>query len=240
VRLIVEAPSWSRDRFSGNWDVVWYYTKIHLRITVISLVLGALIAFPLGIISYRWRRAYPPILSITNVLYTIPSLALFVILGAWFGLLTDNNLIVALAIYTLAILVRNIVEGLRAVPDHVKDAALAQGYTPLRRLFAVELPLAFPTILAGLRVATVSTVSLVSVGGIIGRGGLGFLFVRGYQLTVWTEMVAALGASVVLAIVLDVVLMAAGWAATPWTRATGGRLSTPRSLRAFGARRYAK
>jgi osmoprotectant transport system permease protein len=237
VRLIVEAPSWSRDRFSGNWDVVWYYTKIHLRITVISLVLGAVIAFPLGIISYRWRRAYPPILSVTNVLYTIPSLALFVILSAPFGLLSDNNLIVALAIYTLAILVRNIVEGLRAVPDHVKDAALAQGYTPLRRLFAVELPLAFPTILAGLRVATVSTVSLVSVGGLLGRGGLGFLFVRGYQLTIWTEMIAALGASVVLAIVLDAVLMGAGWAVTPWTRATGRR-SPVAALRAWTGRRF--
>jgi osmoprotectant transport system permease protein len=233
VRLILEAPSWSRDRFSGNWDVVWSYTKIHLRITVLALALGVALAFPLGIIGYRWRRAYPPILSITNVLYTVPSLALFVILAAPFGLLSDNNLIVALAIYTLAILVRNIVEGLRAVPDHVKDAALAQGYTPLRRLFAVELPLAVPTILAGLRVATVSTVSLVSVGGLLGRGGLGFLFVRGYQVTNWTEMIAALAASVVLAVVLDVVLMAAGRAATPWTRATGGRATMTGSLRAF-------
>ena len=150
--MIFAAPSWSGDQMSGNWDVLRYYTLDHLRITFLALGLGILVAFPLGLLGYRWRRIYAPILSVSNVLYSIPSLALLVLLGTVFGrILSDRPLIVTLAIYTLAILVRNLVEGLRAVPAEVKDAALAMGYTPRRRLFAVELPLALPAVVAGLQ-----------------------------------------------------------------------------------------
>jgi osmoprotectant transport system permease protein len=214
-------PSWSGFGIDGNWDVVWYWTLVHLRITVIALVLGAVVASPLGLAGYRWRRSYPAILGVSNVLYTIPSLSLIVLLGLGFGLglLNDKPLIVALAIYTLAILVRNLVEGLRAVPDPVIDAASGVGYTPLRRLLGVELPLALPAIFAGLRVAAVSTISLVSVGGVLGRGGLGFLFFEGYRRNRPTEIVAGIVASIVLAVVVDLVLVFSRWAMTPWARA---------------------
>jgi osmoprotectant transport system permease protein len=214
-------PSWSGFGVGGNWDVIWHYTVVHLRITLFALLLGAVIAFPLGLIGSRWRRTYPPILGVSNVLYTIPSLSLIVVLGIGFGLglLNDRPLIVALAVYTLAILVRNLVEGLRAVPDHVKEAALGMGYTPLRRLFAVELPLAVPAIIAGLRVAAVSTISLVSVGGVLGRGGLGFLFFEGYRRNRLTEIVAGIVASITLAVIFDVALVLSRRAMTPWMRA---------------------
>jgi osmoprotectant transport system permease protein len=220
VRL-TRPPSWSGFGYDGNWDVVWYYTVLHLRITVLALVLGALFAFPLGLAGYRWRQSYPPILGVSNVLYTIPSLSLIVVLGIGFGLglLNDKPLIVALSIYTLAILVRNLVEGLRAVPAHVKDAALGVGYTPTRRLFAVELPLAVPAIMAGFRVAAVSTISLVSVGGVLGRGGLGFLFFEGYRRNRTAEIIAGIVASVLLAVVVDVVLVISRRVLTPWIRA---------------------
>jgi osmoprotectant transport system permease protein len=222
--VIVAAPSWSGDQMSGNWDVLRYYALDHLRITFIALALGALVAFPLGIIGYQWRRSYPPLLSVTNVLYSIPSLALLVLLGAAFGeVLSDKPLIVTLAIYTLAILVRNLVEGLRAVPAEVKDAALAMGYTRRRRLFAVELPLALPAVFAGLRVATVSTVSLVSVGGAIGLGGLGFLFFHGYRRDLQTEIWAGIIVSIVLAGILDLLIVLLGRVLTPWTRKRAAR-----------------
>jgi osmoprotectant transport system permease protein len=222
--MIFAAPSWSGDQMSGNWDVLRYYTLDHLRITFIALTLGAVIAFPLGIVAYRWRRSYPPLLAVTNVLYSIPSLALLAILGSAFGqLLSDKPLIVTLAIYTLAILVRNMVEGLRAVPADVKDAALAMGYTQRRRLFAVELPLALPALVAGMRVATVSTISLVSIGGAVGLGGLGFLFFHGYRRDLQTEVWAGIITSVVLAVVLDLTIVLIGWLLTPWVRRRAAR-----------------
>jgi osmoprotectant transport system permease protein len=220
-RFPARPPSWSGFGFDGNWDVVWYWTVVHLRITVIALVIGAVVAFPLGLAGYRWRRSYPPILGVSNVLYTIPSLSLIVLLGLGFGLglLNDRPLIIALAIYTLAILVRNLVEGLRAVPAAVTDAAAGVGYTPVRRLLAIELPLAVPAVFAGLRVAAVSTISLVSVGGVIGRGGLGFLFFEGYRRERTSEIVAGLLATIVLALIVDLVLVLSRRALTPWIRA---------------------
>lgn len=218
-------PSWSGFGYDGNWDVVWHYTVAHLQITLLALALGALVAFPLGLVGYRWRRSYPVILGVSNVLYTIPSLSLIIVLGLGFGLglLNDKPLVVALAIYTLAILVRNLVEGLRAVQEPVKDAATGMGYTPTRRLLAVELPLALPAIMAGLRVAAVSTISLVSVGGVLGRGGLGFLFFEGYRRDRTAEIMAGLGASIVLAVVVDVTLVLARRAMTPWIRTRAAR-----------------
>jgi len=217
--VIFAAPSWSGDQMSGNWDVLWYYTLDHLRITLLVIGIGSIVAFPLGILSYRWRRAYPPVLAVSNTLYSIPSLALIVLLASLFGeVLSDKPLIVTLAIYTLAILVRNLVEGLRAVPPDVKDAALAMGYTERRRLFTIELPLAVPAIVAGLRVATVSTVSLVSVGGVVGLGGLGFLFFHGYRRDLNSEIWAGIIASVLLAVALDTLIVLGGKLLTPWAR----------------------
>ncbi len=206
------------DWLGRNLDVVLSDLQQHIEITLASLALGALVAFPVGLIAYRWRRSYPPILAITQVLYTIPSLALFVLLINAVGLGTEP-VIIGLAIYSLVILVRNLVEGLRGVPPEVTDAATAMGYRETRRLFAVELPLALPAIVAGLRVATVSTISLVSVGALIGTGGLGQLFIHGFQIDNPIEIWTGILLTVVLALIFDLLIVGGGRLLTPWTRA---------------------
>jgi osmoprotectant transport system permease protein len=212
--------NWSGRHLAGNWDVIWHYTGIHLRLTLIALLLGTVAAFVLAIACQRSPRIYPAVLATTNVAYTIPSLPLFIVLGTVLGvLLSDWPLIFGLAIYTLAILVRNIVEGLRNVPDHVRQAADAMGYRPLRRLLTVELPLAIPAVIAGLRVAAVSTISILTVGALIGRGGLGQLFRDGYLRDITIEVWAGVIAVVALALLVDVTLALIGRVLTPWTRA---------------------
>jgi osmoprotectant transport system permease protein len=201
-----------------NLDTVLEDLQEHVEIALIALLLGVLIAFPIGLIAYRWRVAYGPLLAVTQILYTVPSLALFVLLINITGL-GQEPVIIGLTIYSLVILVRNLVEGLRAVPREVIDAATAMGYRQTRRLFAVELPIAVPAIIAGLRVAAVSNISLVSVGALIGTGGLGQLFIHGFQIDnpieIWTGIVATL----LLALVVDLLIVGGGRLLTPWTRA---------------------
>jgi osmoprotectant transport system permease protein len=201
-----------------NIDTVLEDLSEHVQIAFIALVLGAAIAFPIGLIAYRWRPLYGPLLALTQILYTVPSLALFVLLINATGL-GQEPVIIGLTIYSLVILVRNLVEGLRSVPRDVIDAATAMGYRQTRRLFAVELPIALPAIVAGLRVAAVSNISLVSVGALIGTGGLGQLFIHGFQIDnpieIWTGIVVTL----VLALVVDLLIVSGGRLLTPWTRA---------------------
>jgi osmoprotectant transport system permease protein len=201
-----------------NFDVVLEDLQEHVEIALLALLFGVLIAFPLGLVAYRWRAAYGPLLALTQILYTVPSLALFVLLINATGL-GPEPVIIGLTIYSLVILVRNLVEGLRAVPKDVIDAATAMGYRQTRRLFAVELPIALPAIIAGLRVAAVSNISLVSVGALIGTGGLGQLFIHGFQIDnpieIWTGIVATL----LLAVVVDLLIVGGGRLLTPWTRA---------------------
>jgi osmoprotectant transport system permease protein len=201
-----------------NIDTVLEDTSEHIQIALIALVLGVLIAFPIGLIAYRWRALYAPLLALTQILYTVPSLALFVLLINATGL-GKEPVIIGLTIYSLVILVRNLVEGLRNVPPDVIDAATAMGYRQTRRLFAVELPIALPAIVAGLRVAAVSNISLVSVGALIGTGGLGQLFIHGFQIDnpieIWTGIVVTL----LLALVIDLLIVGGGRLLTPWTRA---------------------
>lgn len=180
--------------------------------------MGAAMALPLAYVSFRWPRTYPSILSLSNVLYAIPSVAMFVMLSPFLGFTNDKPVVVAMAVYTLVILVRNIVEGLRAVPAAVIDAATAMGYRPLRRFATVELPLALPGIIAGLRLATVSTISLISVAAVVGRGGLGRLFDDGFARDIDIEVWAGLGAIVVLALAMDLLIVGLGRLMTPWTR----------------------
>jgi osmoprotectant transport system permease protein len=210
--------NWNGHQLAGNWDVITHYSMQHLRLSLISLLLGVAAAAPLILIARRSRRAYSVILAVTNVLYAIPSLTLFLILATVLGLLNDKPIVVALALYTLTIIVRNTIEGLRAVSPYVVDAARAMGYRSTRRLVRVELPLAMPAIAAGLRVATVSTISLVSVAGIIGHGGLGQMFNDGFQRRIYVEVTAALVASIMLAVSLDLLLYIGQRAITPWAR----------------------
>ena len=201
-----------------NLDTVLEDLTEHIQIALIALALGCIIAFPIGLIAYRWRAAYGPLLAITQVLYTVPSLALFVLLINAVGI-GQTPVIIGLTIYSLVILVRNLVEGLRAVPPDVIDAATAMGFRQTRRLFAIELPIALPTVIAGLRLACVSNISLVSVGALIGTGGLGQLFIHGFQIDnpieIWTGIVVTL----VLALVVDLLIVGGGRLLTPWTRA---------------------
>ena len=201
-----------------NLDTVLEYLQEHIEIALIALFFGALLSFPIGLIAYRWRVTYGPILALTQILYTVPSLALFVLLINAVGL-GPEPVIIGLTIYSLVILVRNLVEGLRSVPKDVIDAATAMGYRQTKRLFAVELPIALPAIIAGLRLAAVSNISLVSVGALIGTGGLGQLFIHGFQIDnpieIWTGIVATL----LLALVIDLLIVGGGRLLTPWTRA---------------------
>jgi len=218
--LIADSPPyWNGPQLAGNWDVIRYYTAEHVRFTLIAVVMGMLLAFPIAYLAHRRPVLYPPLLAGTNIIYAIPSLALFALLGPFLGYTNDKPIIVAMALYTLVILVRNIVEGLRAVPAHVVDAATGLGYGRLRRFVKVELPLAVPTIIAGLRLATVSTISLITVGGAIGKGALGRLFSDGTDRKIVVELWAGVIDVIVLALIADVIILTIGRLLTPWNRA---------------------
>jgi osmoprotectant transport system permease protein len=189
----------------------------HVEFTVLALVFGFLIAFPLALAAVRWPRLYSPLLALTGVLFTIPSLALFILLIPWTGLSMTTSLI-GLTIYTLLILFRNIVEGLRGVPRDVSEAAGALGYSRTWQLLTVELPIALPVIVAGIRIAAVTTIGLVTVTALIGQGGLGRLFISGFTLHFTTPLLVGFILSVVLAVVVDLSLVGVVWLLTPWQR----------------------
>jgi osmoprotectant transport system permease protein len=190
----------------------------HLELTALPVVVGTLIAFPLALAAIRWPRLYAPILGFTGALFTIPSIALFILLIPFTGLRIWTPLI-GLTIYTLLILVRNMVEGLRGVDRDVREAATAMGYTRSRQLFGVELPLALPVIIAGLRIATVTTIGLVTITAIIGWGGLGQLFIDGFTRDFATPITVGVVLSVALAVAADLLLVGAERRLTPWARA---------------------
>jgi osmoprotectant transport system permease protein len=192
----------------------------HLQLTGLAVLFGILLAFPLALAAMRWPRLYSPILGFTGVLFTIPSLALFILLIPFTGLKIQTALI-GLTMYTLLILVRNMVEGLRGVDRDVREAAQAMGYTPARQLFQVELPLALPVIMAGVRIATVTTIGLVTVTALIGWGGLGQLFLDGFTLNFSTPLIVGIVLSALLAFAADLLLVGVQWGLTPWARSRG-------------------
>ena len=189
----------------------------HVELTGLALLFGLLLAFPLALAAVQWPRMYGPILGFTGILFTIPSLALFILLIPFTGLQIQTALI-GLTIYTLLILVRNTVEGLRGVDPDVREAAQAMGYTRARQLFQVELPLALPVIMAGVRIATVTTIGLVTVTALIGWGGLGRLFIDGFTLNFATPIVVGIVLSAALAFAADLALVAVQHQLTPWAR----------------------
>jgi len=199
----------------SNGAQIWQYTQDHILLGVLSPLIGLAISLPLGIAAARWRWFYPPVLTIVNVLYAIPALALFVALIPSLGL-SDTNVIVALTLYSLCIIVPNVVAGLRAVPEPVRQAATAMGYGALRRLVFVELPLAVPVIIGGLRVAMVSSISLASIAQLIGVYSLGYFFIDGEQRAFPTEIYVALVLIIALALACDLVLVGVRRALTPW------------------------
>lgn len=199
-------------------DDIWVATVEHLRLTIIAVLVGFAISLVLAALSLRFRRLYPPLAGATGLLYTIPSLALFAFLLpiTGFNTLTAE---IGLVSYTLSIFLRNIVAGVDAVSPAVVDAADGMGYGAARKLVAVELPLALPAIAAALRIATVTTVGLVTVTGLIGQGGYGSFIDSGLARNFSTEVVVGGGLSVVMAVALDVLLVGVERAATPWARA---------------------
>jgi osmoprotectant transport system permease protein len=187
----------------------------HIEITVLSVAFGLVIAVPLALIARRWRWLRTGVLGASTLLYTIPSLALLPLLVPFTGL-TMTTVVIGLAVYALTILVRAFVDGLESVPTQVRDAAVGLGYGPVRRLLRVELPLAMPVVLAGVRVATVSTVALTTVGSLVAYGGLGNLISDGVLTDFHAELLTAAVLCVLLALVLDALLVGAGRLLTPW------------------------
>ncbi|WP_193597495.1 ABC transporter permease [Microbacterium sp. YJN-G] len=207
-----------------NLDLILELALVHLRQSVIPIVLGLLLSIPLGWVAWRFRLVRGPIIVLTGLLYTIPSLALLILMPAVIGYSAteEPNLVIALTIYAIAILVRAVADGLDSVDADVRQAATAMGYAAPRRFLAVELPLAGPVILAGLRVAAVSTISLATVGILIGVSNLGYLFTNGLQRRIIAEVLAGVVAVVVIALVVDGLLVLLGRMLMPWTRATAG------------------
>jgi osmoprotectant transport system permease protein len=201
--------------FPSNWSLIGQLTRENAYLGVVPALYGLVISLPLGIIAARWRWFYPPVLAATTVIYAIPSLALFIALIPALGL-TDTNVVVALTVYSLCVIVPNVVAGLQAVPEPVRQAATAMGYGPLRRLATVELPLATPVIIGGLRVAVVSGISLATVGQLIGVSSLGYLFTDGLQRSFPTEIYTGIALIIALALACDLVLVGLRRALTPW------------------------
>ena len=210
------------DWIVDNLDEIGQRVGEHVLMVVASVVIGFAISFALAIIARRWRRTYGPILAVTGTLYAIPSLALFVLLIPITGLSLTTG-IVALVLYTLLILVRNIVVALDGVPPDVVEAATGMGYAPAQRFWRVELPIALPVIVAGLRIATVTTVGLVAITTFIGLGGLGYLIINsGTQRFFPTSIYTGVFLCVVLAVLADTGLAWLQRLLTPWARARAG------------------
>ncbi|WP_432511598.1 ABC transporter permease [Kineococcus sp. SYSU DK001] len=196
----------------------------HVVLAVLPLLLGVAVALPLGYLGVRFGWLYHPLLNVSGLIYSIPSLAVFVALPYVLGtkILSPVNIVVALALYTVALMARTVADGLRSVDPALTEAATAMGYQRTRRLLEVELPLAAPVILAGARVAAVSNISLVSVGALLGVGGLGALFTRGFQLDYTAPIIVGIVLSIALAAVADLLIVGFQRAVTPWTRAVKG------------------
>ncbi len=196
---------------------IYAYLREHIVLTALSVAYGFVLALPLAVFAARRRAVAAIVVPVVNSLYTIPSVALLGLLLPITGTGREPA-VIALTLYSLAILVRNVLEGLRGVSDDVLDAADGMGYTRWRRLLRVELPLALPAIVAGIRLATVSTIGLVTVTFIVDQGGLGRFIQDGYQRDFHTPLVVGIVLSVALAVVADLLLVRAERAVTPWRK----------------------
>ncbi len=208
-------------------DTAWALTVVHLRLSLIPVVIGLAIAVPLGLLVQRAPLPRRLTTATASVIFTIPSLALFVVLPLIIGtrILDEANVIVALSAYTTALMVRAVLEALDAVPGPLRDAATAIGYGPLARMLKIELPLSISVLVAGLRVVVVTNIAMVSVGSVIGIGGLGSWFTAGFQMNKSEQIVAGIIAMFTLAIVIDTLISVLGRLATPWEH--GRRIRSP-------------
>jgi osmoprotectant transport system permease protein len=228
VRIVVHASTLSESCLLRNAWICPEYVDTrsselldaltdHVLITVVSVVIGALLALPLAVLAHRLKPAQPFLVGVTTAVYTLPSLALFSLLLPFTGL-SRSTVVIGLVLYSLTILIRNMLAGLSGVPEEALDAARGMGFSGTRMFWRVELPLALPAIVAGLRVATVSTVALTTVGTVVGNGGLGDLIADGLRTNFKAEVLTASILCVVLALLLDAVLLGAQRTLTPWRR----------------------
>ncbi len=213
----------------NNWQLVFELAVQHVRLSIPPIVFGFLISIPLGWLAFRFRFSRGLLLTIAGLLYTIPSLALFVILPPLLGIsfLSETNLTIALTIYAVAIMTRSVSDALESVDPAITQSATAVGFGGWRRFWTVEFPLAGPVILAGLRVAAVSTISLVTVGILIGVDSLGYLFTNGSQRRIVIEILSGVVMVMVIALLVDFLLARLGRVLLPWAprRTLGGRLA---------------
>ncbi|ROP73011.1 osmoprotectant transport system permease protein [Frigoribacterium sp. PhB107] len=207
----------------NNVAVIQAALSQHVFLALVPVLIGIVVSLPIGYLAVRFGFLYHPLLNLSGILYAVPSIALIVLVPTIVGIqiLSPLNIIIALSVYTIALLVRVVADGLKSVDPLVTEAASAMGYRRLRRLVSVELPISLPVMLAGLRVATVANVSLVSVGALIGVGGLGALFTRGQQLNYTPPIVVGIVLSVLLAAVCDGIIVLVQRRVTPWTRVAG-------------------
>lgn len=203
-----------------NFSRIWDLTLSHITLSIAPIVLSLLIALPIGWLAHRKKALREVLVTVTSALYVIPSLALFIIMPLIMGtsILSPLNVIAAMTLYGLALQVRSTTDAFDTVPAPVASAATAMGYSPLARVLEVELPLAGHGILSGLRVVSASTISLVSVGALIGVQSLGTLFTEGFQRSFPTQIMAGLLGCIILALVFDVVLVLIGKLLMPWSR----------------------
>lgn len=200
-----------------NSRQIWERTVEHLTLTGISVSIGLVISIGLAVVALRWRWTFVPITWATGVLYAIPSLALFALLVPIVGL-SQTNALIALTSYTLLILIRNIVAGIDGVPAAVVEAADGMGYTPRARFWKMEVPLALPAIIAGIRIATVTTIGLVTITSVFGLGGYGFFILRGLNTLFATQIIVGVVLSVALAVLFDVAFFLLERLLSPWAR----------------------
>jgi osmoprotectant transport system permease protein len=210
------------DWVGRNTDLIWSSLREHVILTVLAVGIGLLISLPLGVLAVRWRWLYTPTLGVTGILYTIPSLAAFALLIPITGL-TRTTALIPLTSYTLLILFRNVVEGLDGVPAEIKDAADGMGYGRLRRLVQIELPLALPAIMAGIRIATVTVIGLAAVAGLLAIPSLGNLIYIGQNRPIRTAITVGIALSMVLALIADLGLGLVQRLLSPWARSRSGR-----------------
>jgi osmoprotectant transport system permease protein len=209
--------SWISDHFwSGRNLSILDATRQHVELTAIAVGVGLMLSLPLAVLAWRYRWLESSVLGFTGLIYTIPSLALFAFLVPLTGL-SQTTAEIGLIGYTLLILVRNIVTGLDGVPEEVREAARGMGLRPLRQLVQIELPLAVPAILAGVRIATVTTIGLVTVTALIGEGGLGQLIYDGFTREFHTTLIVGSAGCVILAVLADLALVGLTHLLTPWT-----------------------
>jgi osmoprotectant transport system permease protein len=221
------APLFDWDWVGRNLDAIWERTVEHLALTGVALVVGIMIAATLSAIALRKPRAYPTITAATGLLYTIPALAVFALVAPFVGIGTVTQRFItaeiALISYTLLILIRNIVTGINGIPAGVREAATGMGYREGERVRQIDFPLALPAVMAGIRIATVTVIGLVTVTALLGLGGLGFFILDGLRRSIIfpTEIIVGVVLSVVLAAVLDIGLLGIGRVLTPWARESG-------------------